>query len=331
MYAELMRNHKKQRIKSLYDNKLNWANQVRVLTLRFEQFKATIGQGLINIFLPVVKVLNIVIGKLQVFAEYFSAITEVLFGKAIKGSTKVNNTLGSSLGNVGSSGASASKGLGNMSKATKNAGKEAKKTNKELNGLLGGLDEINNLSSKSSQGVGNSGNGVGSGLNGIGGIGSGVGGIDLGSGIDTSTLQTNIEKVKKIFTNFKKWFEKYKDVIISVVAGLVTSIASYFVMSKWGKIASVVTKLTKPINTLKETFIACKRFGIAPILKTFFGINPVFVAISVAIGVVVGALVYLWRTNEDFRKNVIKTWNTIKKALAPWLEACLLIPEFLPA
>lgn len=304
------------------NNSDNWGNQVRVLTLRFEQFKATIGQGLINIFLPIVKVLNVVISKLQVFAQYFSSITEVLFGKAIKTATKVNNTLGKSLGNVGTSGANASKGLDKASKATKNTGKEAKKAKKELLGLVGGLDEINNLTSKSTQGV--NGSGSSGGVGGIVDIG-GIGDIDLGSGIDTSILSTNVEKVKKIFSNLKEWLLKYKDVIISIVAGLVSGIASYFVISKWGVISKTVTTAIKPISNsikmLKETFIACKTFGVTPILKTFFGINPVAIAVSVAIGIVVGALVYLWRTNEDFRKNVIKAWEAIKKALSPWLEA----------
>ena len=34
----------------------------------------------------------------------------------------------------------------------------------------------------------------------------------------------------------------------------------------------------------------------------------------------VSALTYLWRTNEDFRKKVIKTWKVIKETLQPWLE-----------
>ena len=308
----------------------SWSNQVRVLTLRFEQFKATIGQGLINIFLPIIKVLNVVISKLQVFAEYFSAITEALFGKAVKSATKVSNTLGNSLGSVGSSGVDASNGLNKTSKATKGIGKEAKKTKKELNGLLGGLDEINNLTSKASQGLDGSGSsgGVGGigGIGGVGGAGIGdIGNIELGGGIDTSKLEGKVEKIKSIFSNLRNWLSKHKDKIISVVAGLVAGVGSYFVMSKWGVITKVVSKalspVTKGINTLKDTFVACKKFGITPVLKTFFGINPIFIGIATAIGVVVGSLVYLWRSNEDFRKNVIRSWKAIQKALGPWLES----------
>ena len=38
-----------------------WANQVRVLQLQFDSLKATIGQGLINVLTPVIKVINTII------------------------------------------------------------------------------------------------------------------------------------------------------------------------------------------------------------------------------------------------------------------------------
>ena len=52
-----------------------WANQTRILKLNFESFMATVGQGLINVFLPVVKLLNTLISKLQVVAEAFKNLT----------------------------------------------------------------------------------------------------------------------------------------------------------------------------------------------------------------------------------------------------------------
>ena len=59
-----------------------WANQTRVLGLRFEALKATIGQGLINVFLPIVRVLNEIIARLQIAADAFSNFTAAIFGKA---------------------------------------------------------------------------------------------------------------------------------------------------------------------------------------------------------------------------------------------------------
>ena len=60
----------------------SWANQTKVLQLRFEGLKATIGQGLINAFTPVIKVVNSLIDRLTTVSEKFRALTEQIFGSA---------------------------------------------------------------------------------------------------------------------------------------------------------------------------------------------------------------------------------------------------------
>lgn len=60
----------------------SWANQTRVLSLRFNELKATLGQGFINIFTPIVKEINMVLSKLQVLANAFKSFTEMIFGNA---------------------------------------------------------------------------------------------------------------------------------------------------------------------------------------------------------------------------------------------------------
>ena len=59
-----------------------WANQTRVLALRFDALKASIGQGLINVLTPVIKMLNTLLAKLQQVADAFSNFTASLFGDA---------------------------------------------------------------------------------------------------------------------------------------------------------------------------------------------------------------------------------------------------------
>ena len=95
----------------------SWANQVRVLTLRFESLKATIGQGLINAFTPVIQVINTIIAKLQVLAGYFKAFTAALFGDATGGGNPVTDAADAMSDAAGSSGAVS----GNMSDAAKSA------------------------------------------------------------------------------------------------------------------------------------------------------------------------------------------------------------------
>ena len=79
-----------------------WANQTRMLSLQFDQLKATIGQGLINVLTPVLQLINILISKLQKFAEVFKQITIVLFGDASQNDSSggVANALGTAADNA---------------------------------------------------------------------------------------------------------------------------------------------------------------------------------------------------------------------------------------
>ena len=60
----------------------SWANQTRVLSLRWDSLKASIGQGLINALTPVLKLINNIIAKVQVMADAFKSVTEKIFGNA---------------------------------------------------------------------------------------------------------------------------------------------------------------------------------------------------------------------------------------------------------
>lgn len=113
----------------------SWANQTRVLSLRFNELKATLGQGFINIFTPIVKGINMVLSKLQVLANAFKSFTEMIFGNA--GGDDSSN----SVSNLASDASKASDAVGSI-------GDSAKKTKKDLLGLRG-IDEINNLTTSS--------------------------------------------------------------------------------------------------------------------------------------------------------------------------------------
>lgn len=56
-----------------------WANQTRLLKLQFDQLKATIGQGLIAAFTPLLRVINQVLAKLQVLASALAKAATSLF------------------------------------------------------------------------------------------------------------------------------------------------------------------------------------------------------------------------------------------------------------
>ncbi len=71
----------------------NWANQVRVLQLRFDSLKATIGQGLINALTPTLKVVNKLIERAQVLADSFSSAMAAIFGVSSNTSNAVASTV----------------------------------------------------------------------------------------------------------------------------------------------------------------------------------------------------------------------------------------------
>ena len=106
----------------------SWANQVRILTLQFDSLKATIGQGLINIFTPVIRVINTVIGKLITLANAFKSFTELITGQ------KSSNSASGQISAIGSAAAGASAGMDdaassadNLSSANNGVAKSAQK------------------------------------------------------------------------------------------------------------------------------------------------------------------------------------------------------------
>lgn len=167
----------------------SWANQVRILSLQFDSLKATIGQGLINVFTPVIKVINVVIGKLMTLANAFKAFTELLTGKKSAGS-QVANT-----GAVAEDSLSSAAGAAdNLAGATTGAGKAAKKAAKEMKALMG-FDQINKLDDTSDSDSGSSGGSGGS-------TGGGAGEImDFGT---LSEDETVVDKIDQSVSNLIK-------------------------------------------------------------------------------------------------------------------------------
>lgn len=113
----------------------SWANQTRILALNFEQLKATLGQGFINVFLPIIQQVNVLLEKLNELAQVFSDWTGEVFGKADIGPSSVEETADS---------------FGNMADNATDASKAISKVNKGL----ASFDRLNVLSSNSGGGAG---------------------------------------------------------------------------------------------------------------------------------------------------------------------------------
>ena len=239
----------------------------------------TLGQAFLPIYNAILPPLTAFMNALSKAISIVAQFTTALFGKPKTAKQQTNAITNQS---------NAVSGLGNNLKDTENKAKKAIKS-------LAGFDEINTLNQSSGDGgSGGSGGGAGGGID--------TSGLDLGEGGFLSSvtevnekIQAFADNIKRCFGTLKDFIVKNKDVVISALAGIAAAFTTYFVMSNW----------TKIIEGIQLAFYA---LGYA-----ISGINWPIVAVSAVIGMLVGNIVYLWRTNEQFRDSVIEVWSNIKE------------------
>ena len=74
-----------------------WANSTRTLALQFDTLKAELGQGLINVFSPIVQWLNIIVERLTAAATKFKEFTAAIMGVSANTSSGVGSTTASTV------------------------------------------------------------------------------------------------------------------------------------------------------------------------------------------------------------------------------------------
>ncbi len=175
-----------------------WANQVRILTERFNALKAAIGQGLIAVLTPVIRVLNQLLAKILTVTDAFSNFIAKITGKNTKTTTSVNE-MGGALD-------SATDSAGSLSGATDKAGKSAKKAEEAFHGLAS-FDEIHSLT-KAAEDSGSGGSGGGDGGASGGALSESI--VDAADEAD-ATLNPVLEKIwnrlKELAELFKNGFK----------------------------------------------------------------------------------------------------------------------------
>lgn len=243
----------------------------------------TLGQAFLPIYNAILPPLTMFMNALSKAISIIAQFTTALFGKP-----KATQQQTQAISNQ----SSAVSGLGDSLNDTADSANSAKKAIKSL----AGFDELNVLNQDS----GSSGT---SGAGGAGGIDTS--GFDLGEGgfLSSTTevsekIQAFADKIKKCFRDLKNFIIQNKEVIISALAGIAAAFTTYFVISNW----------TKIIAGIQGAFTA---LGAA-----IGGISLPILAISALIGILVGNIVYLWQTNENFRNSVIEVWNSIKEFIS---------------
>lgn len=188
----------------------SWANQIRVLKLQIDSLKASIGQGLINLFTPIIQAVNNLLGKLVTLANAFKAFTELIAGNKNSGSSGGGSA---QIAAAGTAATDASTGLQNAAdaandttSAVKKTGNAAQKAAKQMRSLMG-FDKITKLSEPSESSSGDTGD------SGSTPKSSGVSGGSLGSPVDFGSLSTGEDAVSKLDKKWQKAFENMKKAI----------------------------------------------------------------------------------------------------------------------
>ncbi len=194
----------------------SWANQVRVMQLQLQSLKATVGQGLINIFAPVLKVINILLGKLATLANAFKSFTELITGKKSSGQTS-----GSGAGLTGDASGvqdtadaygQAADNAGKLADSTEDVADATKDAAKAAKGYLSPLDEINRYSTQDTSSTASkvpSTSGSGSGGT---SLPSAVSNVDYGKVAEGETALDKMSKsAEKLAKLLKKLWKPFQD------------------------------------------------------------------------------------------------------------------------
>lgn len=171
----------------------SWANQTRILTLRFQQLKASLGKGFIALFTPILRGFNNLLAGLQKVADGFASFVQMLTGADVSTSM---GSISSDIAGIGDDASSAADNVGDI-------GSAAKKTAKDIEKSLAGFDQINKLTEPTDDSSDSGGS--------TGGTSSGIGSVDLVPDVSgstsnaTSAISDFVNKAKKELDKLRKW------------------------------------------------------------------------------------------------------------------------------
>ena len=263
----------------------SWANQTRVLSLRFDELKATLGQGFINLFTPIVQGINWVISKLQVLADAFKSFTEFITGNKSDSSGGVGS-IATDLTDVTSSADIASDAVSGIGSSAKQAAKDAKS--------LASFDTAQVLKSSDS-----------SNSSGSGGTNIGSAGLDYGNALaDTmdeanSEMDSLLKKASDFFgilkTGFQDGFENFDfSNLLNEIDGIKNSLINIFTAPE------VMNAATNWVKTILYNF------------GRITG-NIANIGLTIADNLIGGIDVFLSQNQQDIKDHIVKLFNISSK------------------
>lgn len=304
-----------------------WANQVRVLKLQWDSFKASLGSVFIVALTPVIQGLNWLMGKLVAAANVFKSFINLITG----GKAQIESSGGGGVD-------TAADAVGAVGDAAEAAGDKAAKGAKKAKGALASFDELNNLNTKSSSGSGS---------------GGGGGGMpDIGS-MDTAETHPALEETGSKLDSLKEKVQGFLDAwgLTAPFNSFVTTCKTELeniktkAVESWSQISSsaqtafpriveAVKPLVTPIGTLGlqvgELFVTHLSGGIQAgmgILSTYVSEGMQVIASGIELGSailqpILGSLVQFFSDNgEQIKTRISEVWGTIETTVSGYISS----------
>lgn len=170
-----------------------WANQIRVMKLQWQSFMANIGMGLINLFTPLLKWLNVIMEKLVKLSRAFKSFTEVITGKktqdAVEGLGDITGVPEDVTGSVD------------------NLGDSAVETAKKIKNSVMGFDQLNRLDPPDEEGSDSGGGSPGIDSGAVGGLNGAMGDLATETDKANDSVKRLIGEAIRLKDIFKTGFE----------------------------------------------------------------------------------------------------------------------------
>lgn len=284
-----------------------WANQVRIMKLQIESLKATIGQGLINLFTPIIKMINLLLAKLATVANAFKSFTELITGNKSSGNTSaaaagITNELGSK-SEMYDTAADSADGLADSTDSVTGSIKDntnaLKKQEKAAKGNVAAFDELNVISRQSEDLSGTAGKlPVSAGT-------ADIGQVDYGKLAD---MGDKAEETESALNRILQKFEELKDIFKE---GFFEGLGNYKpVLEELQDDFSRIKKYLSEIFTDPEVKNAASNF-----VKTFVRIFGKLAGSIAKIGLTIGAALiggvesYLSKNVDRIKSFLIKAFD----------------------
>lgn len=264
-----------------------WANQVRLLSLQFDSLKAAIGSGLIAVLSPVVRMLNILIGRILTAMNALKSFFSMLGGTAKLAINPKGVTAGTDA--VAKSADKASGALGG-------AGGAAKKAAKDIKSATTGIDELNILPDQSDSSGG-----------GGGGEGGGGGADFPVESFDTGAMEAGTAKIDEHLKGIVDKFNELKNLFMS---GFWEGLGDLSVLNSIGSHIEGIGKSLKGIFTSPEVLSAANTFA-EKVVVSLGKIAGAGLSISFSFtDFLVGSIdAYLNQNSERIKSGIVKMFD----------------------